>query len=144
MYTALEIAKYVITKCMKEGEPISNLQLQKILYFLQVSFLRNQQILFDEDFEAWQFGPVIPEIYNRYYTYGGSDIRRTYNDITIKKDIAERIDPIIERKRKKYPWDLVEETHKKKGAWRRTFDSGYRKVIPKEWIASDDTVMLEA
>ena len=41
MYNALDIAKYIITKCNKDGFPISNLQLQKILYNLQKFFLQN-------------------------------------------------------------------------------------------------------
>ena len=34
MYKALEIAKYVIDKCTRENNPISDLQLQKILYYI--------------------------------------------------------------------------------------------------------------
>lgn len=35
MYDALDIAKYIVDKCTVEKCPITNLQLQKILYFLQ-------------------------------------------------------------------------------------------------------------
>lgn len=35
MYSAMEITKYIINKCTKEKHPISNLQLQKILYYIQ-------------------------------------------------------------------------------------------------------------
>lgn len=35
MYTAKEIAQYVIWLCNKKKYSISNLKLQKILYFLQ-------------------------------------------------------------------------------------------------------------
>lgn len=34
MYTALDMAKYIIDKCTKDRSPISNLQLQKILYYI--------------------------------------------------------------------------------------------------------------
>lgn len=37
---ALEVAKYVVTKCNKDKCPISNLQLQKILYYIQHDFLK--------------------------------------------------------------------------------------------------------
>ena len=39
MYSALEIAKYIIDKCTKDRCPVSNLQLQKILYYVQREFL---------------------------------------------------------------------------------------------------------
>ena len=35
MYSALSMAKYIIDKCTKDKYPISNLQLQKILYYIQ-------------------------------------------------------------------------------------------------------------
>ena len=38
MYSALTIAKYIIDKCTEENSPISNLQLQKILYYIQSEF----------------------------------------------------------------------------------------------------------
>ena len=38
-YTALEIAKYIISTCSKKNRPISNLKLQKLLYFVQAAFL---------------------------------------------------------------------------------------------------------
>lgn len=31
MYTAMDLSKYIVSKCIEDGEPISNLQLQKIL-----------------------------------------------------------------------------------------------------------------
>lgn len=37
-YSAMGIAKYAVSRRYKFGRPISNLQLQKILYFLQIVF----------------------------------------------------------------------------------------------------------
>ena len=42
MYSVIEVAKYVISYCMEKGNPISNLQLQKMLYYLQV-YLKNMR-----------------------------------------------------------------------------------------------------
>lgn len=32
MYKTLDVAKYIINKCINDNFPISNMQLQKILY----------------------------------------------------------------------------------------------------------------
>ena len=49
-YEAIEIAKYIINKCTVDGCPVSNLQIQKILYFLQKHYLQNENtILFYDD-----------------------------------------------------------------------------------------------
>ena len=39
IYDALDIAKYIVDKCTTEKCPITNLQLQKIMYFLQKKYL---------------------------------------------------------------------------------------------------------
>ena len=43
-YSAVELSKYIITKCAKENKPISNLQLQKILYFIQKEYLQKKGV----------------------------------------------------------------------------------------------------
>ena len=142
MYKALEIAQYVITKCNKDASPISNLQLQKILYNLQKYFLQNKYIsdgkegkLFEDAIEAWQWGPVIPKVYFTFCIYGAMTITGTYNT-DIDDKVKKIIDPIIEQKRKINPWLLVDETHKKNGAWDRVYKNGAgnHKVIPCELI----------
>lgn len=35
MYKALDISNYIINKCIDDNIPISNMQLQKILYCIQ-------------------------------------------------------------------------------------------------------------
>ena len=70
MYKAIDVAKYIVNKCIDDGYPISNLQLQKILYFIQRYYLQKDDQLFDDDFEAWQFGPVIPAVYYKFCGQG--------------------------------------------------------------------------
>lgn len=66
MGDVLTLAKYIVTKCVRDCCPISNLQLQKILYFIQVDALKTTgEPAFLNNIEAWQFGPVVPEVY--YY-----------------------------------------------------------------------------
>jgi uncharacterized phage-associated protein len=47
------------------GDAISNMKLQKLLYYAQgfaLAILGNP--LFPEDFEKWTFGPVLPVVYD--------------------------------------------------------------------------------
>lgn len=47
------VAKYIVNRCVKSGTPISNLQLQKILYFVQMAFLKKlDKPCFSDDIEA--------------------------------------------------------------------------------------------
>lgn len=133
MYDALELSKYIITKCTQEDEPISNLQLQKILYYIQKTFLQTGKVAFNDDIEAWQFGPVVPEVYYHFCGYGAMPIEAEYDNINISDS---DVDSIVEEKRKLNPWDMVREVQKAGGAWEQTYrqGSGNCQVIPKELI----------
>ena len=49
-YKAMVIAKYIVNKCTREGQSVSNLQLQKILFFAQGEFYKNYgRPLFQDD-----------------------------------------------------------------------------------------------
>ena len=136
MYTAMQIAQYIIEKCTKDDFPISNLQLQKILYYVQKAALQSSDRcpLLDDDFVAWQFGPVVEDVYYNYCGFGAMLIKRIY-DTCIDAKTRMLIDPIIEEKRQLNPWDMVQETHKKDGAWDYTFKNlGNGAIIDKNLI----------
>lgn len=136
MYVALDLSKYIISKCVRDGHPISNLQLQKILYYIQVYFLKHDNIAFPDAIEAWQFGPVVPNIYYYYCGYGAMPITSMHERITIGARDKTIIDEIVENKRGLDPWKLVEETHRKNRAWDQIYKNGAgnRNVIPTELI----------
>lgn len=62
-----EVALYVINKT----EEITNLKLQKTIFFIQQWYLSFFRIpLFVEEAEAWRHGPVYPSLYHKYKKYG--------------------------------------------------------------------------
>lgn len=139
MYAALDIAKYVVNKCTIDGCPVSNLQLQKILYYIQKEFLERNIEFIDDPIEAWQFGPVCPEAYYYFCGFGSMPINVVYdNVIHILNDLKRTVDHIIEDKRTKNPWDLVEDTHHPGGAWDMVYRNGLgnHDIIPNEMILS--------
>lgn len=77
MYNVHDVANFYLSKA-----PMSPKKLQKILYYAYSWYLTltNENVreldnkLFEERFEAWVHGPVIPEIYTRYRGYGSKDI----------------------------------------------------------------------
>lgn len=136
MYNAIDLSKYIVSKCVADGEPISNLQLQKILYYIQKVFLQRGEIAFTDDIEAWQFGPVVPNVYYHFCGFGAMPIYIANDTFSIAATDALYIDKIVEEKRKLNPWDMVAETHKDDGAWAKIYRGGLgnRCVIPTELI----------
>ena len=59
----------------EDSEYITNLKLQKLLYYAQGHYLAEQNTpLFNENFLAWEHGPVIRKIYDKYKTNGAKGI----------------------------------------------------------------------
>ena len=140
-YSAVELSKYIITKCARENKPISNLQLQKILYFIQKEYLQKKGVpAFNDPIEAWGVGPVVPEAYYFFCGAGAMPITDIYEDFCISPADAELIDRIVVEKRVLDPWTLVEQTHRKGCAWDRVYRNGLgnRMEIPQNLIKNDE------
>ena len=76
MMPAHDVAKYFVSLVDEEaGDSITNLKLQKLLYYAQgVSLALNDAVLFTDPIEAWTHGPVVPTVYRRYKQHGGESI----------------------------------------------------------------------
>jgi len=116
------------------------LKLQKLLYFAQgLSFCLNDEEFFEEQFEAWVHGPVIPSVYRQYKHYGYNPINVAYHLPEITEKQLKNLKYVKEHYGKfdgKYLEDL---THSQT-PWlyaRQGLDPDERddKIMPKEIIA---------
>lgn len=154
MYSVLDIARYIINYCNDKKMSITHLKLQKILYFVQANFLINghDEGCFKEDIEAWDFGPVVREVYNEFKCYGNSNIPEiekyidfsngiwnaemiSVNSEIIKESDKELIDDIVNQCKNFTASELVEITHSQT-PWVDTFNEGEgrNEVISRESI----------
>lgn len=136
MYTAIDLAKYIISKCIDDDCPINNQTLQKILFYIQKDFLSRDKYAFFDDIEAWGFGPVIPNVYYHYCGHGVTKIWYNHGDVKVPDKDKNRIDRIVEEKRQLPFWETAKEINRKGCAWDLTYDNGNgnRKVISPEII----------
>lgn len=74
-YDVLDVSRYIINYSNKNDYGISNLKLQKLLYFVQAYFLiQTGHPCFKDKIEAWDFGPVVPVAYREFKGFAGMDI----------------------------------------------------------------------
>lgn len=61
MTTIRQVTKYLLDNY----DELSTMKLQKLCYFIQGYYLaiNNGEPLFNEDFQAWRYGPVSPDLY---------------------------------------------------------------------------------
>lgn len=75
IYSALEVARHIINYANSNDQLLSNLKLQKLLYFVQAEFLISQgRTCFTDDIEAWNFGPVVPAVFREFKIFGSFHI----------------------------------------------------------------------
>jgi uncharacterized phage-associated protein len=67
MFTATQIADWIVRFRLEVGAPVDPMSLQKLLYYAQAFHLaRHGKPLFSNGFEAWKYGPVLPRVWHQY------------------------------------------------------------------------------
>lgn len=76
-----KLANHIIAVAQEKNLSITNLQLQKVMYFtIRLARLEKSENddelkkLYDKKFYVWKYGPVIPEIYDKYKKFGSDSI----------------------------------------------------------------------
>lgn len=75
--TMLNFAKHILAVAYENNLSVSNLKLQKVMYFAMREQKDNHELLsgmYDEPFYVWRYGPVVPKIYRKFRIYGASSI----------------------------------------------------------------------
>ncbi|MDR1873455.1 MAG: DUF4065 domain-containing protein [Synergistaceae bacterium] len=74
-YSAIEVACWILSEAADRNISLSNMQLQKNLYYAQGYLLGMcGEKLFDDPIMAWEHGPVVPSVYSAYKKHGRKTI----------------------------------------------------------------------
>lgn len=91
------VADYLICAARDQGEPLTNLKLQKLLYYAQAWYMAlYDEPLFDEDFQAWVHGPVLPSQYRRFRNAGWRPIVDEVGKPVLPAKVRAHLDEILE------------------------------------------------
>ena len=156
MREAKQIAAYLLKKANELGSgdkslsgnnDVTNLKLQKLLYFAQVEYIKKTgEKLFDDSIQAWQYGPVVPKIYEWLKGCGAYVI--TEFDISLKDaeklsdDVKQFLDEFWNKYSKYSAWGLVEKTHEPTSPWSKIYSGGLgdKMEIPFEMLKQAETL----
>lgn len=122
---ALSVAEYIITRCLELKKPVSNMQLQKMLYRVQEYFLGNECVpLYKDKIIARVFGPCISEVYKRYCGHGAVPITVKYKEVILPAKITEKINKVIQETIDLEPWEFCDLIMGKYSAWDLIYKNG--------------------
>lgn len=136
MNNALEISKYIINHEQIEQRYIDNLRLQKILYFIQAVILCNtDHTCFNDEMQAWEYGPVVPTVYHEFKSYGSMNINKKYN-VSLSfpdKEDENLIINMLDYLKSYSTSQLITITHNQ-DPWRNAYRNGINSEITPESI----------
>lgn len=133
MYTCFDIAKAFLSFAKKESVGVSPMKLLKLTYIAQgysLGFFGKP--LFNSVIEAWQFGPVIPELYHVIKRYGTHSVDLDTIELYAESKLTEKDEKFLKAIWNFYkPYSglvLSSKTHQEGSPWANTYKPGVRNL----------------
>ncbi len=131
-YNAIDIAKKIVCKTdVEHGDTLSNLKLQKLLYYMQGFHLAFfDEPFFNESIEAWTYGPVVPVVFQEFKRYKKRSINpdNYHDDLVLTDDEQQMFDMVYSEYSRYSAVALMNMTHTE-GPWK---NHGIGDVITNE------------
>ena len=115
-YRAREVADYFLGSVEPDsGDNLSNLKLQKLVYYAQGFHLamKDGEPLFDEPIEAWAQGPAVPSLYQEFKVHGsgGLPLPEPFDPARFDEETREILDEVWNVYGQFSAWKLRDMTH---------------------------------
>lgn len=162
-YSAKAVANYILDAAKKKKIEVSNMKLQKLVFFAHAAWMKDERKrLIEDPVMAWPYGPVIPAIYHEFKKFGNSPITHRAFDIKIEGDpdswdfeivepvipetdteTREYLDGILDRFGKYDALKLSAASHADGGAWEKTVTKAKAEhggVLPRNLTILDSVI----
>ncbi len=148
--SASDVAKYYVYRASMDGDLITPLKIQKLVYLAYRRTLeKKNKKLFKEGIEAWPMGPVVPQLYRELSSFGSSPIPQEYigkigeKELIGKfdRDTKEVVDEVYETYIGKSAFELVSLLHEDP-VWKKA-RKGLSAEQPSKNVISDEDMLKE-
>lgn len=138
-FDARQIANWFIVRAKQDDRTLSIMSLLKLVYFAHAWHLEiNKAPLFSNSIEAWQYGPVVPEVYSAFRSQGVS-VGMPLPTVPAIDDqpTLDLLEQVYARYARLSPFRLSELTHEAGGPWEIARQlKGWYADIPNDLIQS--------
>lgn len=141
MFDAVVIAQYIVDYCTKNNTPITNLKLQKLLYYVWIDYYKaTSKSLFNNYICAWPLGPVVVDAYDEFCVYGGLNIRKHFDNLNVGEYERSVIDRSVSGLIPYSASELVKKSHVAGKPWDLVFNKGTGRggIIPFDLIIREE------
>lgn len=139
---ATDLCNNILLRGSQESIPISPMKLQKLMYYVCRDYvIETGQMPISEQFEVWQYGPVLPSVYGEFKSFGAKPITAYAKDAGGHSyKVSEDENPILARildvawaKYKKMTGvELSKMTHQEGSGWYRAFIEAHEKITVED------------
>ncbi|USU13306.1 DUF4065 domain-containing protein [Sphingomonadaceae bacterium OTU29THOMA1] len=150
-----DIANFVLASAEDRKLNITNLALQKLLYFIHGwYFATYDKPLIKNKFEAWQYGPVQRVLYDQFKVHNNRPLRgarATFIDPTTGKSVVRKpvvsiddahlIYAVLDKYQNYSASQLVNESHVEDGPWEYVWHQAEDAIYPGMKIP-DELILL--
>lgn len=136
-YDVRTVANVVLKRARELGLTVTNLHLNKSLFFMHVDYLRDfDKPLISAKIEAWEYGPVFREVYNQFRRFKREPILELAKRVSYDSGELEEANDELPEDTVRYIRGLadlylnvpagllVELSHATGGAWDRVWSNG--------------------
>ncbi|MCG7869695.1 MAG: DUF4065 domain-containing protein [Candidatus Thiodiazotropha taylori] len=109
-----DVSRFFLAKSDESNIPVTNLKLQKLVYYAQAFYLAIEgKALFDDLIEAWDHGPVAVDLYHECKRYGKNAIPydHDFNEDVFSSEQLTVLNLVFEMQGRKCAWTLRQQTH---------------------------------
>lgn len=135
MYNAVDIAVALLKIAADKGKTLTQMQLQKLVYVAHGMSLAARNLpMIKQQVNAWQYGPVIPDIYHRFKAYGSlaipvADLPENQQSLKLDQESVEILTEVVDSLADYSGGQLSELSHRAGSPWHKVwFDAKGREV----------------
>jgi uncharacterized phage-associated protein len=152
-FSPVNVSNNILKRSFDDDISVSPMKLQKLLYFVASEYAKTaKKPLFNEQFQAWDYGPVVRSVYDEFRPFGGGPIRGYAKDAAGKskmineakdEQLRESIDRVWEHAKDLSAVRLSRITHNQGSAWFDTFQRQRSGLISNEALQADKSYLKE-
>lgn len=133
MVSLSTLCSYILEHEQAYERHVTNLRLQKLLYFIQASFIQETgEPCFGEEIQAWTYGPVVPDAYRFFRKYGSCilppDFFSKQSVEPLSKEDSKLISQILEMCSEYTVGELIDVSHTQP-PWQNAYEKGDTSLI---------------
>ena len=149
-FSPIYVSNNILKRAFDEGVSMNAMKLQKILYFVASDYAKANggQPLFNEQFRAWGYGPVMQTVYDQFASLEGAIIqvytknakgKGSLNRESSHPKLTNALDPVWLETKGVPAVHLARITCLPDSGWAKVFKADQNNVISDAFVAQDDS-----